>query len=484
MRIIFFVLSVLIANTITAQGLFNTIVKEVTKIELTEEEVHFKFLLQDSCKWYSDETRKLSKITGIKPIMPEYDLPDYLRKIESDRSKVKHWKKYIKEAKETDLLGQYRQDYQTQLNFKSAAHEVVNINANTLDSLKQLKQQVMFMAGYHSGDKITNPAVKSRLDAIDAQIAQATKKSQSSGELIFENTNKPVSEALPFDIDLVRYYGYYPLTLHNSIITSIATEIKYPNSQKIEDAFNESIKGLKVFDINSKTYKYLSSLTTGYDDAGLSQNRSRVNFNTCIPVKWVEYLKNKYVGKEVNLASTVGRVYLEDQDTLTWHTIDRVSVGEDDKVYLISNDGTKFNMNELIEIDHPLKSIADEHKFFLSNHYESIVTKDKRNLAIYRSKQREKEEAEALVQLVKAASDPRTWAAMNDINGMMREQLGLSKKIGDHYIYVGMTLTGFRHSYPNAKLISAGSDFGIPKSVYALNNLTLIFSNNECISIE
>ena len=70
MRIIFFVLSVFIANTITAQGLFNTIVKEVTKIELTEEEVHFKFLLQDSCKWYSDETRKLSKITGIKPIMP------------------------------------------------------------------------------------------------------------------------------------------------------------------------------------------------------------------------------------------------------------------------------------------------------------------------------------------------------------------------------------------------------------------------------
>lgn len=49
MRIIFFVLSVFIANTITAQGLFNTIVKEVTKIELTEEEVHFKFLLQDSC---------------------------------------------------------------------------------------------------------------------------------------------------------------------------------------------------------------------------------------------------------------------------------------------------------------------------------------------------------------------------------------------------------------------------------------------------
>ena len=45
MRIIFFVLSVFIANTITAQGLFNTIVKEVTKIELTEEEVHFKFLL-------------------------------------------------------------------------------------------------------------------------------------------------------------------------------------------------------------------------------------------------------------------------------------------------------------------------------------------------------------------------------------------------------------------------------------------------------
>lgn len=42
MRIIFFVLSVFIANTITAQGLFNTIVKEVTKIELTEEEVHFK----------------------------------------------------------------------------------------------------------------------------------------------------------------------------------------------------------------------------------------------------------------------------------------------------------------------------------------------------------------------------------------------------------------------------------------------------------
>ena len=47
-----------------------------------------------------------------------------------------------------------------------------------------------------------------------------------------------------------------------------------------------------------------------------------------------------------------------------------------------------------------------------------------------------------------------------------------------------MTLTGFRHSYPNAKLISAGSDFGIPKSVYTPNNLTLIFSNNECISIE
>lgn len=131
-----------------------------------------------------------------------------------------------------------------------------------------------------------------------------------------------------------------------------------------------------------------------------------------------------------------------------------------------------------------MKSIADEHKFFLSNYYESIVTKDKRNLAIYRSKQREKEDAEALVQFVKAASDPRTWTAMNDINGMMREKLGLSKKIGNHYIYVGMTLTGFRHSYPNAKLISAGSDFGIPKSVYTLNNLTLIFSNNECISIE
>lgn len=62
-----------------------------------------------------------------------------------------------------------------------------------------------------------------------------------------------------------------------------------------------------------------------------------------------------------------------------------------------------------------MKSIADEHKFFLSNYYESIVTKDKRNLAIYRSKQREKEDAEALVQFVKAASDPRTWTAMNDI---------------------------------------------------------------------
>lgn len=361
---------------------------------------------------------------------------------------------------------------------------------NKLDSLKSEKQKVMFMNGFKSGDVITNNSVKSKLDELDRLIELEINKSKSTGELDFESdSSSEVFEVTEDQInkDIYTYKGYYPIHIWRAAAGEHLSKIKDPKLRKLcETAMNNSLNGLKVYDTRNKSYVYLSNSSISYYDEQLTKRTNfRVNIEDAISVDHVKYLKDKYLSKEVIMANTANRVYIEDIDTLTYHKISAVKIGKDKEIWLVSDDGFKVDMFRIPEFNNPFNLNKDRSYPYTENSkFDCVVFKEETPQVVYRSKAQEKKDYEMLAQLIKEACNPDSWSLINDIQGALYENSGLSKKIGKHYISQGMSLVGFKNSFPTARLISSTIEFGMSASVYKLNNHILKFVNGKCISIE
>lgn len=359
-----------------------------------------------------------------------------------------------------------------------------NSQSNIIDSLKTEKQKVMFMNGYHSGDKITNESVKSKLDELNKLIEYHINQTKSDGELEFDSSSEAVSQDEVIDKIYFSYDGCYPFELWWKAIEDPISKLKTSKGRDLARKYAmESINGLKVYYLKNKSYMYLKNLFL-YDDQTYTVKKYKLNPSNIIAVDHVKYLKDKYIGKEVIMFSKVASTYIEDIDTLTYHTVSSVKIGLDNCVYLYCNDGFKVNMSKYPELNNKFNLSIYSMTYFPNSYSDAVLTKPEVKQVVYKSKKEDEETAKLILDLMKAANDPDAWSQLNDLRGAMFESFGYSKKVGDHYLSEGMSLIGFKNSYPNAKLIQTGIEFGISTSIYKLDNYIIKFYNGNCISIE
>lgn len=364
----------------------------------------------------------------------------------------------------------------------------ITVNAssqsNIIDSLKTEKQKVMFMNGYHSGDKITNESVKSKLDELDKLIEYHIDQTKSDGELEFDSSSEAVSQDEVIDKIYFSYDGCYPFELWWKAIEDPISKLKTSKGRDLARKYAmESINGLKVYYLKNKSYMYLKNLFL-YDDQTYTVKKYKLNPSNIIAVDHVKYLKDKYIGKEVIMFSKVASTYIEDIDTLTYHTVSSIKIGLDNCVYLHCNDGFKVNMSKYPELNNKFNLSIYSMTYFPNSYSDAVLTKPEVKQVVYKSKKEDEETAKLILDLMKAANDPDAWSQLNDLRGAMFESFGYSKKVGDHYLSEGMSLIGFKNSYPNAKLIQTRIEFGISTSIYKLDNYIIKFYNGNCISIE